>query len=686
MNIFVNIIGNLVGILFLTFFILIPVLIIWFFNHLSQKNLKMRKYRSFSIVSLVIGCFLLITSGANYVSLNSKSFNSSKKAEGFTIESYNVKLNVNENNVVDVNETITVNFYENGYHGIYKFIPSWLDYTAKDGKTISRKSEIENLKAIEDPYKVDVINGKSRIKIGSQNYSLPTGLKTYNITYQYKMGNDPFDGFDEFIFHTYGDFWGTSIKNASLEVTMPKNIQENSVRFFSDKYRKNDITSYINYKIVGNTLYANVSSNLNLQKSLTVDIGLPEGYFTNIESNYGYFSIILCILIILFLIITFIKWLRHGKDYNKHSETVEFYSPEGYDSASIGYIYKNDSGIKLAISTIIELASKGFIKINENEDKSVRTIINLCPIDVDKAINRKITISKLKEAKSASDKEIMNSLFQNGETSKVITENFNNFYSSAKKLIEKNYIQINSDTINDYTKENLDDITSQLSEKAFAGKPNMTSTEKIVFDQLFINGNENILSEDKNFHVVSSKITKNLQAELDDKINDINSYKNMAITSALFFIGTIYFKFAFNVFEDLNPKLNILYLLAFISLIFILILVILMKRKNTYGEQIIAKIKGFKNYLETAEKTQIDKLVNDNPNYFYDILPYAYVLGVSKTWINKFENIPVPIDDMGDFDYTDINAFNSLATSIYSSTSSSSCGGGCSGCGGGGSW
>jgi uncharacterized membrane protein len=32
-------------------------------------------------------------------------------------------------------------------------------------------------------------------------------------------------------------------------------------------------------------------------------------------------------------------------------------------------------------------------------------------------------------------------------------------------------------------------------------------------------------------------------------------------------------------------------------------------------------------------------MVEQNPAYFYDILPYAYVLGISDTWIKQFEHI-----------------------------------------------
>lgn len=55
----------------------------------------------------------------------------------------------------------------------------------------------------------------------------------------------------------------------------------------------------------------------------------------------------------------------------------------------------------------------------------------------------------------------------------------------------------------------------------------------------------------------------------------------------------------------------------------------------------LQKIKGFKMFLETAEKERLETLVDENPEYFYDIMPYAYVLGVSDKWMKKFENIAI---------------------------------------------
>ena len=42
----------------------------------------------------------------------------------------------------------------------------------------------------------------------------------------------------------------------------------------------------------------------------------------------------------------------------------------------------------------------------------------------------------------------------------------------------------------------------------------------------------------------------------------------------------------------------------------------------------------------SMEMNRIDSLIA-NPNYFYDVLPFAYVLEVTNKWIKKFENVSV---------------------------------------------
>ena len=66
----------------------------------------------------------------------------------------------------------------------------------------------------------------------------------------------------------------------------------------------------------------------------------------------------------------------------------------------------------------------------------------------------------------------------------------------------------------------------------------------------------------------------------------------------------------------------------------------LTKRTSFYTEQ-LNDIVGFRNFLRDAEKDRLETLLKDDPQYYYNILPYANVLGVSDIWADKFKGLAV---------------------------------------------
>ena len=51
------------------------------------------------------------------------------------------------------------------------------------------------------------------------------------------------------------------------------------------------------------------------------------------------------------------------------------------------------------------------------------------------------------------------------------------------------------------------------------------------------------------------------------------------------------------------------------------------------------RICGFKKFLLLAERAKLEELVEDDPEYFYEILPYCYVLGITEKLKPKFDRI-----------------------------------------------
>ena len=120
------------------------------------------------------------------------------------------------------------------------------------------------------------------------------------------------------------------------------------------------------------------------------------------------------------------------------------------------------------------------------------------------------------------------------------------------------------------------------------------------------------------------------------------------------------------------------------------------------GYKLKGEIMGFKEFIETVDKPRIEAMVEQDPQLFYHILPYAYALGVSKAWVSQFEGIAVQpadwCDVAGAYNYASVVSFMdhgmpALATSMGATPSGGAAigggggfaGGGVGG-GGGGSW
>ena len=529
------------------------------------------------------------------------------EADGFTINSYHVDLDVDEYYSIKVSEEIGVNFYEGYHHGIFRFVPEWLQYTNQKGKTMSRHAKISNLICHNVNYEVDKINKKQRIKMGSAFTTLDPGDYEYDISYTYDMGGDTYKDYDEFIFHVYGDFWGTRIKKPTLTIHLPKAIDENTeVKFFADKKRKNDISDYVEYKISGDTITAKVSYRYDLQKALTVDIVLPDGYFTSAKISYHSDSFKICLLCMLGGVVSYLLWRRYcsnpPEDVYKSKESLP---PDNLDPAEMGYILTGTNGQKLGVAMIIQLACKGYIKIKSPSSKKGLTIIK----------NKDVNIS------------------------------------------------------------------------------NLTENESIIYYALFKNGDENCLSKDTSITKAYDKLYRNLSNTIGYKLHDFKAYACYAVSGTLTLVLWIAWIAAFCFIEDMHPSLWFLYWPALIGVFACVVFAIKDYRagETLYSKQIRARIFGYKHYLEDIKKEKLSKDIEAD-EYINSALPYAYVLGISKSLIKRFN--PVIDAENRYYDYLDnigLATYSSSSSSSSRSSSScgggcSSCGGGCSSCGGGGSW
>lgn len=591
----------------------------------------------------------------------------------YVIDSYNVNIVVNENNTFDITETITAYFHD-PKHGIIRDIPLQNTVKRLDGTSSQNRTKVSDV-SVNDEF-TKTINGNTyRLKIGSADKTI-TGEQTYVIAYHYNIGKDPVRNYDELYFNIIGNQWDTVIGNVTFQITMPKEFDAAGLGFSSGA-KGSTANEHVNYQVSGNMITGSYDAVLDSGEALTIRMELPEGYFRGAGFKVRLSDCLVFIIPLLCLLGSYLLWVRYGKN-DIAVDTVEFYPPDNLNSLELAYLYKGKAGSKDVVSLLIYLANEGYIKISEYEKKTLF------------ASSKSFEVLRIKDynGNNPNEKKFLRGLFACGSKGRVISSDLtNHFYVTTNAILRDVNSKLNKAKIFEQTPLWVNvliillSIVSMVSAVAiptlqYAG---LAQVAYICFILLFY--------------------TPFFIALLFAKVPiPIRLFFGcfLLIHLTMFLSTTTIAKIVF-----IEPFYLFGLLLAVICLFVMGCLARNISRRTPYGNKMLGKIRGFKRFLETAEKHRLEALVMEDPAYFYHILPYSYVLGVSDKWISKFESIAIPApswhDSQDDFDTRNFHQFmnhtmstaqRSMASSPGSdsggSSSGSSSGGGSSGGGSGG--
>lgn len=641
----------------------------------------------------------------------------------YALTKYKIDIQVNENNTFNINEDITAYFNINK-HGIFRKIPLKNTVIRLDGTKSTNHAKISEIKVNEQFTKSNEF-GYRVIKIGNPDLTL-TGSKYYTISYLYNIGKDPSKGYDEFYFNLIGNEWDTTISDIEFTITMPKEFDETKLGFSSGLEGSTDNRN-IEYSVDGKVITGRFNGVLGAGEALTVRLELEEGYFVGAEFKYSPLITLFLVLPIIGALISIVLWYKYGRD-EMVIQTVEFYPPKGLNSAEVGFLYKGYTNNKDVLSLLIYLADKGYLKIEELKRKSPFTK------------KQGFRITKLKEYDGDNVYESMffDGLFESAGNSLAK-------YAKSLKIEENEFVKELREAIKE------DDAVKELEskqEKTDYTKKLKSVTDLNLYNNFYLTLNNIIedMNKKQKYHKIFEKVTESksiiiilmiLLSVFSIILIPVYEYSGIESLSSMLILIIIYILFysvsfskqftllsrliwcgflfihslamfsTLPLFDALlsDKMLLIGFLVGLVSIVIMIICLKLMPKRTPYGNEMLGKIKGFKTFLESAEKQKLEQLVNKDPAYFYNILPFTYVLGVSDKWIKKFETISLQEPDwyvgstafntstFGSFmDSTMASASRSMSSSSSSSSSSSggSSGGGSSGGGsgggGGGSW
>ncbi len=599
-------------------------------------------------------------------------------AEYFVIKNYDIQMKVKANNSYEISETIDVEFSQER-HGIFRSLPvRFKDHPVKiSGISVPGwKSTVEK-----DSYEWSIRIGDAKVWVN--------GAQEYVIKYTYDVGADNQPEMDEFYHNLVGLEWPVEIESVSFRITMPADFDASKLNFTSGEYGSTDNTG-VEWTVNGRTITGQTTRPLGAYEGVTAALPLPEGYWKDAavhrEPGDLLFTVLGYPLFILTLLGSFLLWLRYGRD-KKLYPSVEFQPPEGMNPAEIGYVIDGSVDAEDVTSLIIYWAQQGCLEIEE--DLVERKVLK------DKKILVLVKKTELPETAHQYEKTLFAELFSYGSNGRVMPEDleyrFNAAVIDAQLEIEESFKKNPDRAI--YDKGNsiwraMVFLFSALPIMSILYQGFVATFGSFAFALLglpfsmFLVVPTNMIGSALSVRTGSSK----------GKILFAMGFGGFAFL----FLGVM-FVFSGGAISFLK------YLAAIGSGFGSGIFVAIMKRRTKYGDRMLEKTLGFREFIKTAEKDKLEELFEENPAYFYDILPYAMVLNLTDIWGNHFEGIAVEPPDWyrshhrGGFrtavfastlttNFTSVtNAMTSSQSSSSSSFSGGSSGGG-SGGGGGGSW
>lgn len=306
--------------------------------------------------------------------------------EGWVINTFQSDITIQQDGRVQVTETIDVNFGSLQKHGIYRDI-SYV-YYFDNGKNVYADITVSsvtqnNLTAQYDSYKQ---GNYVRLKIGDQNSTI-SGKNKYQIIYTATGVLRSFEDHDELYWDVTGNGWPVPITKTFAQVALPKSGITGSLCFegpqgSTEKCRATITSQQMATFSSLRPLQQNegMSIVLGYQKGMVpiLQVTPPASYTpsSNIDISSPNVGALL-ITLLCGLGISYFLWSKHGRDLwlkkpgSQNSETivVEYKAPDNMRPAEVGTIFDERADTLDVSATIIDLATRGFLTITEQEKK-----------------------------------------------------------------------------------------------------------------------------------------------------------------------------------------------------------------------------------------------------------------------------------------------------------------------------
>ncbi len=291
-------------------------------------------------------------------------------AKSWRVSDFHDTITVSHDGSVAVSERIALEF-EGEWHGIHRTIP--IEYPGPRGTNYTlflKVNSVTDENGNKLRYESHTSGGFLDLKIyipGAVDTS-----RTVEINYFVRNAIRYFDSYDEFYWNVTGNDWPVPIDHASAFVRFPENAAGSlRAQAFTGTYGSTQQEATAEVK--GSEITFETTTPLPMRGGLTIDVYIPKGILSEPGplTRFGWFLRSNPIIFLPFwtFVVMFLLWRYKGRDPDPGISVAPMYEPPpGMSPAEVGTLIDDSIHPRDITSTLVDLAVRGFIKIEEVDE------------------------------------------------------------------------------------------------------------------------------------------------------------------------------------------------------------------------------------------------------------------------------------------------------------------------------
>ena len=535
--------------------------------------------------------------------------------ETYETTAYNADLKVEEDNSFHVEIMQKVVFTQPGY-GIQVLIPTAQTVTShQEGKQVSRtyRLDVSNIQVPGYDFTTQKEADHILLKIGDNREYLQ-GQQVYRIRYDAALREDG----DPLMDHVYWDMIPAGhergISSGTVTVSMPKDFPPENVRFYT-LGEGGQSPGGVTFSVEGLDISASLDRGYEPGEGLALWISLPEGYFSG-EKTMLVPTLLLFLMILAAPALCVILWLLTGRDV-KIIKRLQSQPPEDMTPAEAGYLAEGSSDSNDLVSMIIYWANQGLLIIEQKDKKDFILV------------RQKHLGPHAREY----EKTMFEGLFAAGDkvSLSALQGSFYRIFSQANSQLVSHMR-----TDRSYRQFTVISRITRLISFLLIPAPFVVLgavAPGIVYLPAQHTGVFGVLG-------ILSLCCFLPVLLMGDKWENA-SVKQKCLGFVLPFFLALAFAAGMTALSLHWYHLESASVLACLSSFVCLLMTALMRKRTKRSRYLMGRLFGFREFIKTARPDELTALMRDNPQYFYDILPYAYAFELAERWAAHFEKLSV---------------------------------------------